>query len=93
MQDDLYELASRRRAENTIRDVQDYDEFKRVIEEQGGFVFTGWCGDAGCEARVKEETKSTIRLIAEGDLASHVPPTRCLCGDESRMEVVRARAY
>ena len=23
----------------------------------------GWCGDAACEARVKEETKATIRLL------------------------------
>jgi prolyl-tRNA synthetase len=93
MQGELFDLAQRRRADNTRQGIEDYDEFKALVEEHGGFVFTGWCGDAGCEQRVKEETKTTIRVIAEGDLASHVPPSRCLCGAESEMEVVRARAY
>ncbi|MFW6090021.1 MAG: His/Gly/Thr/Pro-type tRNA ligase C-terminal domain-containing protein, partial [Gemmatimonadota bacterium] len=93
MQGELFELALRRRADNTRQGIEDYDEFKALVEERGGFVFTGWCGDAACEQRVKEETKTTIRVIAGEDLASHVPPARCLCGAESQMEVVRARAY
>ncbi|MGI9037320.1 MAG: proline--tRNA ligase [Gemmatimonadota bacterium] len=93
MQKELYELALKRRAANTKQGIEDYDEFKRLMDEGVGFVFTGWCGDAACEQRVKEETKATIRLIVGDDLASHVPPSRCLCGDESAMEVVRARSY
>jgi prolyl-tRNA synthetase len=93
MQGELLELARQRRAENTTRGVADYEEFQRIIEERGGFVFTGWCGEAACEQRVKEETKATIRVIAGEDLASHVPPDQCLCGAPSVGEVVRARAY
>ena len=93
MQGELFELASQRRAANTTRGVEDYDEFRRIVEERGGFVFTGWCGGAACEQRVKEETKATIRVIAGEGLASHVPPERCLCGEPSIGEVVRARAY
>ena len=93
MQAELYQLALKRRAENTTQGIEDYDAFKELIEERGGFVFTGWCGGAACEQRVKEETKATIRVIAGEDLASHVPPNRCLCGEESTMEVIRARAY
>jgi prolyl-tRNA synthetase len=93
MQGELLELARQRRAENTTRGVADYEEFQRIIEERGGFVFTGWCGEAACEQRVKEETRATIRVIAGVDLASHVPPDQCLCGAPSVGEVVRARAY
>ena len=32
-------------------------------DEGGVFVEAHWCGDAACEARVKEETKATIRNI------------------------------
>ncbi len=93
MQQELYVEALQRRAANTTTGIEDYEQFKDVVEQKGGFVFTGWCGDPVCEARVKEETKTTIRVIVGDDLASHVPPASCLCGDESVMEVVRARAY
>ena len=93
MQGEMFDQALRRRADNTRQGIEDYDEFKALVEEHGGFVFTGWCGDAACEQRVKDETKTTIRVIAGDDLASHVPPARCLCGAASAMEVVRARAY
>ena len=94
MQDELFRLALRRRADAVRQGVTDYDEFKRLLDDDAvGFVFTGWCGDTECEQRVKEETKSTIRIIAGEDLASHVPPANCLCGGESQMEVLRARAY
>lgn len=93
MQNELFELALQRRASNTTSGVASYDQYKELVQQGTGFVFTGWCGDAGCEARIKEETKTTIRLIAGEDLASHVPPADCLCGAPSEMEVVRARAY
>jgi prolyl-tRNA synthetase len=93
MQDELFQLAGERLAANTTTGIEDYEQFKQLIEQSGGFVFTGWCGDTDCEARVKEETKTTIRMIAGDDLASPVPPVKCLCGKESQVEVVRARAY
>ena len=93
MQDELFQLAVERRAANTTSGVEDYEQFKQLIEQGGGFVFTGWCGDTDCETRVKEETKTTIRVIAGDDLASHVPPDKCLCGENSQVEVMRARAY
>jgi len=48
--------------ENT-RPEDDYSNFKKLIEEQPGFYEMHWCGSADCEARVKEETKATIRCI------------------------------
>ena len=43
--------------------VATYDELRTAIEDPGGFVIGGWCGDETCEAKVKEETKATIRFL------------------------------
>jgi prolyl-tRNA synthetase len=43
--------------------VTTYDELRAAIEDPGGFVLGGWCGDPVCEAKVKQETKATIRFL------------------------------
>jgi prolyl-tRNA synthetase len=43
--------------------VRTFDELRAAIDDPGGFVFGGWCGDPACESKVKEETKATIRLL------------------------------
>jgi prolyl-tRNA synthetase len=43
--------------------VRTFDELRDAIEEPGGFVIGGWCGDPTCEAKVKDETKATIRFL------------------------------
>ena len=49
-------------ADNTTR-VNTYDELKEVMAGKRGFILAGWNGDAAVEARIKEETKATIRVI------------------------------
>ncbi|HET9481997.1 MAG TPA: proline--tRNA ligase [Candidatus Polarisedimenticolia bacterium] len=90
IQQELYDSAARRLQEN-IRPVDSYDSFKRMIEEVGGFLLAHWCGGTACEARVKEETKATIRCIPiEGD----PEPGPCLvCGGDSPRRAYFARAY
>nr|WP_298791135.1 proline--tRNA ligase [uncultured Allomuricauda sp.] len=46
-----------------ITEVDSYDEFKRIIEEKGGFVSAHWDGTSETEDKIKEETKATIRCI------------------------------
>lgn len=93
IQNELFDAARERRDAATVRGVEDYDEFRRLMDEQGGFAFTGWCGDAACEQRVKEDTKATIRVIPDDEFRSETEPRRCLCGEDSVGEVVRAKAY
>ncbi len=65
----LFAKARDFRAANT-HVVGSYDEFKEAIEK-GGFVRANWDGSAATEAKVKEETKATIRCIeAEGSEAT-----------------------
>jgi len=44
-----------------IHDVRSYDELKEVVET--GFARARWAGSREDEARIKEETKATIRCI------------------------------
>ena len=93
MQRDLYEAALRRREENSHRGVSDYEKFKEIMGSTGGFIYTGYCGAEECEARVKDDTKATIRVIPDEDFRSESYPDTCICGRPAQQEVVWARAY
>jgi prolyl-tRNA synthetase len=89
----LREAAERREA-NSLRDVESYDRFRERIEDVGGFVYTGWCGSATCEERVKDDTKATIRVVPDAEFRSDPAPRSCVaCGEPAIEEVVWARAY
>ena len=65
MQQNIYNRALKFREENT-RYIDDYEEFKKVIAEKGGFIAAHWDGTKETEARIKEETKATVRCIPFG---------------------------
>lgn len=93
IQDDMLATARARLDARSYRGVTSYDQFKEIIEA-GGFVYAGWNGDPAVEARVKEETKATIRVIPDEEFRSAEAPTRCLVtGEPAQYEVVWARAY
>jgi len=90
----LLERARERREANSYRGIVDYAEFREIVEGSGGFVYTGWCGGAGCEDRVKEDTKATIRVIPDEEFRTVTAPVACVvCGERATDEVVWARAY
>jgi prolyl-tRNA synthetase len=69
----------------------DYAQFKKEIEEPGGFFYIHWCGQRACEDRLQEETKATIRCIP---LDRQMENGKCLlCGGESKERVIAAKAY
>ncbi|MCU0626471.1 MAG: His/Gly/Thr/Pro-type tRNA ligase C-terminal domain-containing protein [Gemmatimonadaceae bacterium] len=94
MQGDLFAAATARREANSHRNVRSYDELRQIMEGPGGFVYAGWNGDPAVEARVKEETKATIRCIPDPEFRSAEAPARCLVtGEPAKHEVIWARAY
>ncbi|KPK65477.1 MAG: proline--tRNA ligase [Gemmatimonas sp. SG8_38_2] len=93
VQQDLFEVALRRREENSHRGISDYEEFKQIMGANGGFIYTGYCGAEECEIRVKDDTKATIRVIPDEDFRSESYPDICICGRPAQQEVVWARAY
>ena len=88
MQKDLLEKARAFVAANTTR-VKSYDEFKQVMAEKRGFIVAGWNGDAAVEAKIKEETKATIRVMPMGDPVE----AECVYTGQKGREVYFAQAY
>jgi len=58
----LFQRALDYRAANT-HFADTYDEFKAVLDKEGGFLMAPWCGDGACEKQVNADTGATIRVI------------------------------
>jgi len=90
----MLEGARARREANSIRGTITYDRFREIMDGDGAFVYAGWCGDAACEAAVKEETRATIRVLPDPEFRSATAPEHCLrCGRVATSEAVWAKAY
>jgi prolyl-tRNA synthetase len=90
IQKNIYQKAADFRTENTI-EVNDYEEFKRLLDEKPGFLSAHWDGTPETEQRIKDETKATIRCIP---LNNKLEEGKCiLTGKPSTQRVLFARAY
>jgi prolyl-tRNA synthetase len=90
IQNNIYNKALQFRKENTV-EVDDYDAFKEVIDQKGGFVLAHWDGTPETEELIKQETKATIRLIP---IDGKDEPGVCIrTGKPSLRKVVFAKAY
>jgi prolyl-tRNA synthetase len=90
IQNNIFSKALRFREENTTL-VDDYEEFKRLLDDKGGFMLCHWDGTNETEARIKEETKATIRCIP---LDAPEEQGKCMVtGKPSSRRVIFARAY
>ena len=61
IQSELFDQAKNFRDRNT-HVVETYKDFKSIIKS-GGFVRCGWDGSEDTEAKIKDETKATIRCV------------------------------
>jgi prolyl-tRNA synthetase len=90
MQTCLFERSRAFREENT-HEVNSYDEFKKMIEEPGGFLLAHWDGTRETEDRIAQETKATIRCIP---FDRPREAGKCIVtGKPSEGRVVFAKAY
>ncbi|GCC52159.1 proline--tRNA ligase [Chryseotalea sanaruensis] len=90
IQKNIYQRALKFKTEMTTR-VDTYDEFKKVLDEKGGFVAAHWDGTAETEQKIKGETKATIRCIP---LDAAVEEGKCIySGKPSNRRVLFAIAY
>lgn len=62
IQKNIHQKALKLRESMTTR-VDSFADFKKVMEEKGGFILAHWDGTKETEAAIKEETKATIRCI------------------------------
>ncbi|NDG46345.1 MAG: proline--tRNA ligase, partial [Flavobacteriia bacterium] len=90
MQEALFQKALDFRA-NNISEVNDYDEFKKILDQKGGFLMAHWDGTPETEEAIKKETKATIRCIP---LTEKKETGQCIySGKPSLQRVVFAKAY
>lgn len=86
----LFERAKKFREENT-RQAETYEQLKKIIAEKGGFVRCHFNPDPANEARIKQETKATVRCVPfdqSGNRGKDI-----LSGEETATEVIFAQAY
>ena len=90
IQENLFQRALEFREQNTRR-AKNYEEFCEIMKKEGGFVMAHWNGSPEVEAKIKVDTKATIRCIP---LDSEPVPGKCMVtGEPSEREVVFAVAY
>jgi len=71
--------------------VTSYEQFKQVLNEEGGFLRVHWAGNNEDEDNIKEETKATIRCLPLG-----IPEGKGVCfytGKKTEQVAIFARAY
>jgi len=88
IQQALHDKALAFRKSNT-HDAKNYDELKKAVEN--GFAYSFWCGSADCEAKIKEETRATMRCIP---LEQEGGGGNCVyCTQPAGARAIFARAY
>ena len=96
IQRSLHDKALAFRRANT-HDAKTYTELKKAVEN--GFAYSGWCGNADCEAKIKEETRATMRCIpldqtlGEGNAHGSGSGNCVYCGKQAPQRAIFARAY
>ncbi len=93
-QHELLRLAAIRRDEKTIQ-LDSWEVFKRTFAgEDSSFAYCHWDGSADTEARIKADTKATIRCIPLSGQGHAAEPGKCIySGRPSPQRVLMAKAY
>lgn len=90
MQSNIFEKAKNFRDEMTFH-AETWDEFVKLLDDKGGFIYAHWDGTVETENKIKDLTKATIRCIP---LDNKIENGKCiLTGNPSRQKVLFARAY
>ncbi len=90
IQNNLFTKALSFRQNNT-RKADTWEEFNRILDQEGGFILAHWDGTPETEEAIKEKTKATIRCIP-----FDAPEEEGKCvfsGKPSKRRVVFARSY
>jgi prolyl-tRNA synthetase len=90
MQQAIFQKALERR-DRLSKKADTYEEFKKLLDGEGGFIYAHWDGTPETEEKIKEETKATIRCIP---LNNEQESGKCIySGKPSTQRVIFARAY
>ena len=90
IQDNLLARAKQHRTDHTST-VDTFEEFKKVLEEKGGFIYAHWDGTEETEDKIKAETKASIRCIPNDTVDE--AGVCVYSGKPSKRKVLFAKAY
>jgi prolyl-tRNA synthetase len=90
IQKNLFQKALDRRNE-LITEVDNFDDFKNVLDTKGGFVSAHWDGTSETEEKIKTLTKATVRCIPND--AKEEEGSCVFSGKKSNRRVLFAKAY
>jgi prolyl-tRNA synthetase len=90
IQRSLFNEANRRLTEHTVA-VTTLDDLHERASSNAGFSLAGWCESAECEARVKAESRATIRCLPFEQPS--VYGDCIVCAKAASVTAVFARAY
>ena len=90
IQENLFNKAINFRADNTTS-VDNFEDFKAIIKNKGGFVSAHWDGTEETENKIKTQTKATIRCIPND--AKEEIGICVFSGKPSSKRVLFAKAY
>jgi prolyl-tRNA synthetase len=88
IQQAMHDKALAFRKANTV-EAKTYEDLKKAVET--GFALSHWCGRGDCEAKIKEQTRATMRCIPleqTGGQGTCVP-----CGKPAVEQAIFARSY
>ncbi len=88
--DGLYEKALQNR-ENRTWAALNLDELIQIANEKSGFIKAMWCGDAECEAKLKEVAGVSSRCMPFAQ--EHLCDTCVCCGKPAKTMVIWGKAY
>ena len=90
IQKSMFEKAKNIQDNNIIK-ISNYEEMKKILNENGGFILADWCEKEECENSIKNETGADIRLIP---LEKYSSDNKCIyCNEDSKQTVIFAKAY
>jgi len=90
IQAEMYK-ASQESLKAMTHEVNDYNEFKKIMKTTRGFIKAFWCEDKKCETKIKDETKASTRCKP---LDAVEEKGECVyCGKDAKFKWYFAQAY
>ncbi len=92
IQKGLYTTAKKKLDDNTFH-AETYEEFKKILNENKGFVRVKWSEDSAAEKIIKDETKATVRVIPFDQPEGGVKGNCFYTGKPATCEAIFAKSY
>ena len=84
IQNNMYNTCKKRMQEKTTQ-AHNLEEFEKSINNNQGFIKAMWCGDAKCEAKIKELTSAKSRCMP---FKQEIIDNKCVCCGKSATKLV-----